>query len=185
MKILNVATEKAKLDMNTQKASLKLHTVAPEIELPQEAARLEISQPKGDLKIDSTAFRASYGIKSMAAFVRENAQEAKSIAMGAIAEIVADGNRLAQIDSSADAVAEMAADSSFPAIGELSWTPLAAPEIHYQANRPKINFVPGSHDIILHRGSVEPTYEPGKVNISVTYPSIRKWVSENKVDLML
>lgn len=186
MIILNVATEKTKLDISTQKATLDLHTIAPKIELQGEAARLEISQGKGELQIDMTNFRSSYGVKSFTNFVRENAQEAKSIGMDGIGNIVADGNRLAQIDSSSDAVAEMAADSNFSPEGELNWAPLAAVEIHYKANRPKINFIPGNQDLVLHRGSVEPTYGPGKVNISVSkYPSIRRWTSENKVDLML
>ena len=186
MKILNVATEKLKLDMNTQKATLDLHTIAPKIELQGEAARLEISQSKGELTIDATAFRSSYGVKSMANFVRENGQEAKNIGMEGVASIVADGNRLAQIDSPSDAVAELAANSCYPAEGELNWSPLIAPEIHYKANRPKIDFMPGNHDITLHRGSVEQTYQPGKVNINIAqYPSIRHWTSDNKVDLML
>ena len=186
MQILNVATEPIKMNMNTQKASLEMHTTKPTIQIQAEAAKLEISQPKGDLEIDSTAFRSSYGLKSFQSFCQDNAQEAKGNGMAAIAGIVEDGNRMAQIDSKEDAIVAIAADSFFTSVGELTWVPLAKPEIHYTANRPQIRFIDGSFDITLERGHIETAFQPGKVHVSVAqYPSIRAWTSENKVDLML
>lgn len=186
MKILNVDTQPIKIEMNSQKASLNLQPIEPQIKLETEAARFEIHQPKGDLQIDSTAFRDSYGIKSLQAFVHDKAQEAKSIGLEGIAEIVEEGNRMGQIGSGEDVIAEIARDSSYPPIGELTWAPLAKPEIHYRANHPQIKYIDGSLDLKLERGHVETAFQPGKVNVSVAqYPSIRKWISENKVDLML
>lgn len=186
MKILNVTTEPIKIELSSQKASLNLHTTSPKVKIQTEAARLEIRQPKGDLQIDSTAFRNSYGIKSWRSFIQDNAQEAKNIGLAEIAEIVEEGNRMGQIASGEDAVVEIATDSCYPPIGELTWAPLVKPEIHYQANRPQIRYIDGSFDLKLERGNVQTEFQPGKVNVSVAqYPSIKTWMSENKVDLML
>lgn len=186
MKILNVATDPIKIEMNSQNASLNLHTIAPQIKLETEAARLEIRQPKGDLQIDSTAFRSSYGIKGLQAFVQDKSQEAKSIGLERIAEIVEEGNRMGQIGSGENAIVEIAIDSSDSSAGELTWAPLAKPEIHYRANHPQIKYVDGKFDLKLERGHVQSDFQPGKVNISVAqYPSLKKWTSEKKVDLML
>lgn len=186
MHILNIATEPIKINISSQKASFTMHTTRPRIHIEAEAARLEISQPKGDLQIDSTAFRNSYGIKSQQSFCLDNAQEAKTIGLEDIGGIVEEGNRMAQIDSKADAVVELAIDSCFPPIGELTWAPLVKPEIHYKANPPQIRFVDGNFNLTLERGNVQNEFQPGKVNVNVAqYPSMRTWVSENKIDLML
>ena len=186
MLILNVATEPIKIDINSQKASLNSHTILPQLQMQTEAAQLEIRQPKGELQIDLTAFRYSYGIKNGHDFSRDNAQEAKSIGLQAIGSIVERGNRMARIDIKVDAVAEQAADSSVSPLLELTWAPLAKPEIHYQENHPQITFIAGGFDLTLNRGSVQTAFQPAQVNVSVSqYPSIRKWTSENKVDLML
>lgn len=186
MLVLNVATDSMKIEMNSQKASLNLDITEPQIQIETEAARLEISQSKGQLQIDSTAFRSSYGIKNWQSFSRDNAQTARSIGLEAIGSKVDEGNRMAQIESKQDVIVEIAVDSSFPALGELAWTPLEKPEIHYKVNRPQISFTDGSFDLTLQRGHVQSEFQPGKVTISVAqYPSIRKWTSENKVDLML
>jgi len=186
MQILNVATEPIKIEINSQKGSLSLHTTLPKIDVQAEAARLEIRQPKGDLKIDSTAFRSSYGIKNFQTFCRDNGQMGKNSALTAVSRIVEDGNRMAQIASGEDAIVEIAADSCFTSAGELSWVPLEKPEVSYTPNRPQIKFIKGNFKFNVEPGNLETTYQPGKVNVSVAqYPSIKKWTSENKVDLML
>lgn len=186
MRILNVATEPIKIDMNTQKAFINLHTTLPKIQIEAEAAKLEIRQPKGELQIDSTAFRSSYGIKNWQSFHQDNAQEARNIGLEAVGRIAEEGNRMGQIASGENAVVEIAADSCNSPVSELTWAPLEKPEVHYTANQPQIRFIDGSLNITVERGNVQTNFQPGKVNVSVAqYPSIRKWTSENKVDLML
>lgn len=186
MRVLNVATQPMQIAIETQNTALDLNITSPQIQLDTEAAKLEIRQPKGTLEMDGTPFRYSYGIKSWQTFSNDNAQDSKEAVLEGIARIAQEGDRMAMIESKENAVAEIAADNNFPAMRELTWSPLEKADIHYTMNRPQLNFMDGNFDLKLERGSVQNNYHPGSVSISVAqYPSIRMWTSENKVDLML
>ena len=187
MLVLNVATQAIKTEINIQKASLDSQTTMPQIKITTEAAKVEIHQPNGELTIDQTKSRYAMGIKNIGDLCRDNGQDGKQAAIEAVGRIAEDGNRLARIESKEYAVVEMAADKNISEQRELTLASIPRPEISYKRNPPQINVTDAKLDIVVNpRESVEGKFHPGKVELRVIqYPSIKMWISENKVDMMM
>ena len=73
----------------------------------------KMKQLFGKFEIDSSASRASYGIKSHSEFISELNRDAWNISLQAIEKYVTEGNRLASIETKENVVAEISADYNF------------------------------------------------------------------------
>ncbi|MPM21314.1 hypothetical protein SDC9_67758 [bioreactor metagenome] len=184
MLCLNIRQTPAQVAITTQNSRLQLRTTQAELEMQSSPATLEIRQAKGEFEMDFTQFRYSIGIKNLQDFSRDFAQEGKQAALEAIGKIVADGNRLARIESGENAVVNMAADSVFSPEGQLEWTKIEPPSINYRYDSAKIDVIQGKLDINVNRGTVENLTQLGNVDIQMKqYQSVKFWTTENKYDL--
>ncbi|MDA8227653.1 MAG: DUF6470 family protein [Desulfitobacterium hafniense] len=171
---INISTRPILLDYNIQNAQLNLQSTQPKVQIETMPAKLEIRQPQGKLTIDNTPYRYSIGLKNMADFARDNAALGRQTAMDTIAQIVEEGNLMARITSKSNAIADLAADSSLVEASDITWAPIVAPSIHYQAKPAQITATAGKVNITPQPGSVQGDYQPGSVDIRVTqYPSIK------------
>lgn len=179
---INISTQPIRMDYTLQNAKLNLQSTRPVVQIETTRATLEISQPRGELTIDQTPCRYSIGIKNGVDFALDNAALGRQTAMNAIARIVDEGNQLARIESNSDALADIAADSGFSEVPEITWAPIAAPNIQYQANPVQFNPTAGKVNFTVQSGSVQGDYQPGSVDIRVSqYPSIEMSVVDVKV----
>lgn len=179
---LNMKSYPIRLEYTIQNARLDMKTHLPKVEMENIRPQLQISQPSGKLTIDSTDYYHSIGIKTRAALSQENADRGKKAVLEGIAAIVEKGNRLAQISSPSNAIADMAFESRFKGKGELSFEPIVAPSIHYEASPAQIEVIPGKINYNLVRGRVDADYQPGKVDIQVTqYPRLDISIVDVKV----
>ena len=179
---LNISTQPIRLSYTTQNAQLTLQSSRPKVQMETTAATLEIRQPRGELTIDQTSLRYSIGLKNNVDFARDNAALGRQTAMDAIARITEEGDQLARIESKSDALADIAADSTFSEVPEFTWAPIAAPDIHYQANPVQLNGTAGKVNFTIQPGTVQGNYKPGSLDIQVTqYPSIEISVVDVKV----
>lgn len=170
---LNITTQPIRMDYNIRNAQLNLQTTPPKVEMETIPPRLEISQPRGELTIDNTAYYYSVGLKNIADFARDNAALGRQAALEAIASTVEEGNRLTEIKNPSDVIADLAFESRFSNPGQIIWSPIAAPEIRYQASPAQIEVIRGKVNYNPQPGIVNGDYQPGKVDIRVTqYPSI-------------
>lgn len=170
---INISTQPIRLDYTINNAQLNLKTTQPKVQLQTTAATLEIHQPRGVLTIDQTPCRYSIGLKNVADFARDNATLGLQTAMEAIAQIAQEGDQLARIESSFNAIVDIAANSTISDIPDITYAHIASPNIHYQANPVQFNATDGKVDLTLQRGTVKGEYQRGNVDIQVTqYPSI-------------
>lgn len=170
---INISTQPIRLEYTLNKAQLNLQTTQPKVQIETTAATVEIHQPQGELTIDQTPCRYSIGLKNVADFARDNAALGLQTAMDAIAEIAQEGDQLARIESSFNAIVNIAANSTISEIPDITYAYIALPNIHYQANPVQFNPTDGKVDLTLRRGIVQGDYQRGSVDIQVTqYPSI-------------
>ncbi len=182
---LNISQESAQIAITTRNASPNLTTTPPKLNMETEPAIVEISQPNGELTIDSTAFRASYGIKTYAQFARDNAEMSHQAVLEGIGRIAGEGDRLARIDTGENAIRNIAADNFIQEAPGITLAPLAAPEISYNARPPQFNPIPGKLSISVEQGTVQNNYQPAEVDISMArYPSIRMWTTGSRLSIM-
>ncbi|AGA70319.1 hypothetical protein Desdi_2907 [Desulfitobacterium dichloroeliminans LMG P-21439] len=170
---LNITSQPIRLEYTIQNAQLNQKTTHPILEMERIPPRLEISQPKGKLTIDSTEFYHSIGLKTREALSKECAERGRQATLDAIAATIVEGNRLAQITNPSNAFADLAFESRFSKKGELSWEPIIAPSVRYEAIPPQIEVIEGKVNYNLVRGSVDGEYVPGKVSFQVAqYPRV-------------
>lgn len=87
----------------------------------------------GHFEIDQTPCRASYGIKEQLVWMRELSQKARQAAMEGLGRVVAEGNRMAQIENKEDAIVAIATEKALKWDRvEVSWGNIDSPIIRYQ-----------------------------------------------------
>ena len=179
---LRMQSHPIRLEYSIQNAQLQRNTTLPKMEMETIPVRLEIRQPWGELTIDSTAFYNSIGKKTISALSRDHAQAGKQAALEAIATIVDNGNSLALIQNPGNIIADLAFESQLEKTGELSWEPIAKPEISYKASPVQIEVIPGKVNYTPHNAIIDSKYVPGKVDIQVSqYPRLEISVIDVKV----
>lgn len=161
------------LQYNIQNAQLDLQTKAPVVNMETIPPQLEIHQPQGKLTMDSTPFYYSIGLKNISDFARDNTTLARQKFLDSLARTVEEGHRMAQITNPANAFAEIAAQANFSEPVEITWAPLAPPDIHYEASPAEINVIPGEVNYDVQPAEVNGNYRPGMVDIRVVqYPKV-------------
>lgn len=151
-----------------------------ELNLRQEPAVVEIRQPSGVLSLDSTRARENIGLKRPLVFSDDQMSYARQQWLEAIARMSEAGDRLAAIETRANAIADLAFESWFR---EPAYFPATPPvdegvDVHYEAKRPVIR--------VERRGMrMDPVtkppireYTPGKVE-----GYMRQWPSV-KIDVV-
>ncbi|SMC39841.1 DUF6470 family protein [Sporomusa malonica] len=181
---LNISQQYAKIDITTERPFLGMKTTASKLDIQTEPATVEIRQPQGELEIDNRPFRASYGIKDHGEFLRDCAELGKQTALETIGRIAQEGDRLAAIETQENAIANIAAESSYPPAPEITWAHLEKPIIHYTAHPVEFTPIEGHVTINVEPGTLDMDYRPGTVNIRMAqYQSIKMWTTGSAVDM--
>lgn len=171
---INISTQPARLEYNIKNAQLNLQSKRPVLQMETAPATLETHQPRGELSIDMTPCRYSIGLKNNADFARDNAELGRQTAREAVARIVQEGDRLAHIESKADALADIAADACYTEVPEVTLAHIDLPNIQYQANAVQFNPIAGKVNYTVQPGTVQADYQPGSVDVQVVqYPSVQ------------
>jgi len=170
---INISTQPTRLDYTIRNAQLNLQSTPAKVQRETTPATLEIRQPRGELTIDSTPSRYSIGLKNNGDFARDNAALGRQAVMNGIARIAQEGAQYARIESKSNAIADIAANSSFSEVPGITLARIDAPNIQYQANPVQFNPTAGRIDVTVQPGTVQGDYQPGSVDFRVTqYPSI-------------
>ena len=170
---INIATQPIRLEYASRNAQTNLESTQAKVEMETTSATLEISQPRGELSIDQTPCRYSIGLKNLADFAQEYVERGRQAVMDTIARVAQEGDQLAKIENNTDAIADIVADSSLSEVPDITWAPVALPDIHYQVNPLQINVKNGKLDYTIQSGTIQGNFRPGSIDIRVTrYPSI-------------
>lgn len=111
----------------------------PSLHIQTTPGRMELPKLKGDLSIDQYPSRASYNIKSIPDTTRDDAQRGYQTALATIGRIAADGDAVANLQSTVGALAAAAAEPIPAAVDLVS---ISRPDIRYQVNRQPGNYEP-------------------------------------------
>ncbi|MHB8125588.1 MAG: DUF6470 family protein [Desulfitobacteriaceae bacterium] len=179
---INISTRPIRLDYTIQNAHLNLQSTRSTVQMETSPTSLEIRQPRGELTIDQTPCRYSIGLKNNMDFVRDNAALGRQTAMDTIARIAEEGDQLARIESKSNALADIAANSTLSEVPDITWAPIALPNINYRANPVQFNAIVGKVNFTILPGTIQGNYQPGSVDIRVTqYPSVEMSAVDVKV----
>ena len=170
---INITTQPTRLKYTINNAKFNLQSTQPKVQLEATPATVEIRQPQGELTIDNYPCRYSIGLRNIADFAEDVASVGRQTVLDTIARIAQEGDQLARIESKANAIADIAANSTVSEVLDITYAHIASPDIHYQANPVQFNPMDGKVDLTLQRGTLQGDYQRGSVNIQVTqYPSI-------------
>lgn len=173
---LQMESQPLRYELHVQPTKLQLRTESAKLQMESEAATLEIQAEQGELRIDHTPWRYSLGIKNNTDFVRDFANAGKAAALEAIARIVQEGHRLADISSGGNAIAEIAKANVRQPQAKVTFVPLAAPDISYVIKPVEYSSQPGQLRFSVIPGSVSNDTQPGSVNLQITqYSSLKIW----------
>ena len=180
---LNLSQRPAKINIETQRALLNLTTTMPKLEIHSEAATVEITGGQGQLSIDQTPCRASYGMLNNEAFARDGAERGRSTAFETIGRLAEEGDRMMRIESHENAIANMAADKNSPEAPEVVWQGIAAPDIEYRPTPVRFHPIPAKLEMNFIPGQIENDSTRGAVQVSMAqYNKLDLWVTGSRVD---
>ena len=118
----------------------------PSLQIQTTPGRMQLPKLQGQLSIDQYPSRASYNLKTAMDNTRDDAQRGHQTALATIGRIAADGDAVANQQSTVAALAVSAAE---PVPAVVDYVNIARPDIRYDVNRQ-----PGD-------------YQPARVQISV------------------
>lgn len=183
---LNMRQQPAKLDLNITNPKIHLKTTPPKIKLTTEPTIVEIRRVEGKLEIDQYPCRYSIGFKNNTDLSYDFAQEGKRLALEAIGQIAAEGDRIASIESGENAIANIAAEANFLEPPDITWARIELPNFNYQPGKVEFNPIRGKVNLELERGTVDLELQRGEVRGSIAqYQKIRFWTTEGKFDMTI
>ena len=118
----------------------------PSLQIQTTPGRMQLPKLQGQLSIDQYPSRASYNMKTVIDNTRDDVQRGYQTALATIGRIAADGDAVANRQSTVAALAVSAAE---PMPAMVDFVSIARPDIRYDVNRQ-----PGD-------------YQPAQVQISV------------------
>ena len=181
MMVLNIRQQNAKISLDIKPPQIQLDTEPAELDIQTEAAKVDIQSPEGILKIDWTAFRASYGLKTRTQMMREYAEKGKQAIADFTVKTVEDGNRLGNFAKSGATISQLAAQSPIEPQKDVTWNWLPPPDIEYTAQPVEYDVIPGRLSFNPQRGDLDNQLDWGKVNVGIAqYQNIKFWTTEGK-----
>ena len=166
---VRISTQPTRLATTTRPTTLEMHSQRAQVRIETEPAQLDIQQPEVRLSVDNSACRAARGLYDSAGFADQMAQQGREGLQNAIAQYVQAGNRLAQIDSPANTVAQMVADRNTDRLQpfSLDWGFVPRPEIRFDIQPLAMDWSEPQLDYRVQPADVTGTYTRGEVDIQV------------------
>lgn len=108
---------------------------------------LNISQRSGELEIDQSPCRESLGLTDKLTFAKDNAELGRQAVDEFIQQTVAEGDRLAHIESPQNTIGQIIAEKAIQPPYQVTLASKNPPIIRYKANPPVIEYQMGKLDI--------------------------------------
>lgn len=185
MLCLNIRATQAMIGTVNQAGSFSMRSPRPQLSVDHEWGGAGIWPSKPRLDMDSTASRASYGLKSVGAAIAEAAQKGRQDILEGMRRNVREGNQMADNGAKYNVVAQIAR-SKIRKPDEMIVEVTQVPDV-------KITVTPGQMQGQNNTGSlsmkydlfpVEANFQPGSAKTYVKQPAtIRMWTSEGKYDI--
>jgi hypothetical protein len=157
--MIRITKTDALMGINTTPTRISIKQPRADFELDIDHLKVEINTKQILVQIDQQQCFNESGLKDYKTLRSDNVAEAKQAVLEGIARRVDEGNRMADIKNSADAIAEIAFDNSF--------TQHVFDVVSMPKSRPLIDFVGGTVDITIHEGTVDVKSKPNKPIVDV------------------
>lgn len=145
-------------------------------EMKRVPSRQDIRQPLGEMSIDQTKAWDAYGRAGFLSNMNRIYSAFRGMALEGIGHIVEEGNRLADILSPSNAIADNASDAFFVRHPQFNYNGPAAPDnvdVFYTPQGPEIEVADGYIDVNTHPNRPELNVQRGKLDIyMLQYASI-------------
>ena len=166
---VRISTQPTRLATTTRPATLDMHSQRAQVRIETEPAQLDIQQPEVRLSVDNSTCREARGLYDSAGFSDQMAQQGREGLQNSIAQYVQAGNRLAQIGSPANTVAQMVADRNTDRLQpfSLDWGFVPRPEIRFDVQPLAMDWSEPRLDVQVQPADVTGTYTRGEVDIQV------------------
>ena len=180
---LRISTEPTRLSLQTRPAALDLRSQRAQLQISTEPAQLDIQPSEVRLSVDNSACREARGIYDSDGFSDRMAQQGRQAAQAAVSQYVQTGNRLAQISSPANTVAQMVTDRNAGQTQPFSigWGFVPRPEIRVDVQPLAMNWSAPQLSYQVQPADLTGTYTRGEVDIQVAqYADIGIQVAETQ-----
>ena len=166
---VRISTQPTRLATTTRPATLEMHSQRAQVRIETEPIQLDVEQPEVRLYVDNSACREARGIYDSTGFSDQMAQQGREGLQNAISQYVQAGNRLAQIGSPANTVAQMVADRNTDQLQPVSidWGYVPSPEIRFDVQPLAMDWSDPQLDVQVQPADMTGTYTPGEVDIRV------------------
>ena len=185
---VRISTQPTRLATTTRPATLEMNSQRAQVRIETEPAQLDVQQPEVRLSVDNSACREARGIYDSAGFSNWMAQQGQQAVQAAVSQYVQAGNRLAQIGSPANTVAQMVADRNTDRLQPVSigWGYVPSPEIRFDVQPLAMDWSEPRLDVQVQPAKTNGTYTRGEVDIQVAqYADIDIQVAEAQNTLNL
>ncbi|MDQ1911279.1 DUF6470 family protein [Paenibacillus sp. GD4] len=164
---IQIRQQYAKLGMDADHAVIEQQQPKATYEMKRIPSQLDMKQPIGELTIDQSKAWDAYGKGGILTTMNRIYSQAESIALQGIARRVEQGNRLADIASKRNAIAENAKDLffTFPEFDYAGPASYDNVDITYQARKPEIQVTDGRIDVNTHPNKPELSFQRGKLDM--------------------
>lgn len=178
---LSIRSTPAQIGIESPRGKLDIKSPPGELEITSPRVDMQIRQPRGELNIDGSAAYSAYAMGGVFETSNRIYSQMKQRIMENIAKIAQEGNRMANIANSSNAVAEIASQAmnSKENLHPEGPAGLFNVKINYTAHPAEIDTTPMHPNIEYHVNKPEINYTPSRAQIYVRQMnSIQMWVSE-------
>ncbi len=157
----------ARLGLDADHAKMEQRQPKASIDMRQVPAALSIEQPKGQLTIDQSRAWDALGRSGILEAMTRIRSQASSVFLQNLARKVEQGNRLTQIHTGVNAIAENAKElfGTFPEFDYYGYASSDNVDIDYQVNAPIIDVNQGGVDLNVQANRPELLVQRGKLDI--------------------
>lgn len=150
---------------------LRIDVLHPKMKLHIKDPILMVKHDRIELSINNREFLADLNMYEPLAFSRRCAARAEAIAGESTAEMAAEGDRLGNLESGADLLADIAWEKGIATDDiDLELVPLSPPRIQFRVVKGERKF---------DEGHVQVQHVPGQTQVDLEFGSARMYLSQN------
>lgn len=138
--LLNITSVPINIEVNITRAELKQESQAPTAHVTRSDGGMQINADPIKVNIDNTAVRESlgYGFKNIDTFSKDEAEKGMSVAYQAVANIVSEGDALANFEATPSSIAASKAARTLETV--MDFLPKGSPDISWSGDTLSINY---------------------------------------------
>ena len=174
--LLNIRTVSIEIDYKVTRAALRTtHNPPPRANVSRQRGNADMQRTNGRLNVDTTAGKASMGLKTSSRLASDFAQKGKSDAIEATRNAAEAGTKILDSHGRGSPIVDIAmAQLNSTREHVLSFIPSVAPQIEYEPGTLSFNFSMDKlhYDWSLNR-KAQLEFVPGNIEFSITqYPQV-------------